>query len=164
MKVAVVGAGIVGMTSALHVMEQCASAHWQLDLTVISEKFCPENTSYGAGGLWKPPSQEHMSDAELKRLQDSFDFLTSALRTSYAHEAGIFLQPGYIVHMDPVPARMVLHGFHLSAKRLSAMGKGKIDSERSLFCAEKSKHIGRAELVQQSWRVTRPFQRAGARS
>ncbi|XP_066295290.1 D-amino-acid oxidase-like [Branchiostoma lanceolatum] len=103
MRVAVVGAGIVGMTSALHIMEQCSSAHGQLELTVMSEKFCPENTSYGAGGLWKPPSQEHMSDAELKRLQGSFDFLTSVLRTSYAHEAGIFLQPGYIVHMDPVP-------------------------------------------------------------
>ncbi|XP_078604985.1 D-amino-acid oxidase-like [Branchiostoma floridae x Branchiostoma japonicum] len=103
MKVAVIGAGIVGMTSALHIMEQCSSAHGQLELTVISEKFCPDNTSYGAGGLWKPPSQEHMSEAELKRLQGSFDFLTSVLRTSYAHEAGIFLQPGYIVHMDPIP-------------------------------------------------------------
>ncbi|XP_066294541.1 D-amino-acid oxidase-like [Branchiostoma lanceolatum] len=128
MKVAVIGAGIVGMTSALRIMEEVAHAHGDIDLTVISEKFCPDNTSYGAGGIWKPPSEEHMTKAELRWLQWSFDYLTSVLRTDYAHELGIFLQSGYYVHMENVPDpawKNIVVGFrHLTAWELSNMFPG----------------------------------------
>ncbi|CAH1241795.1 DAO [Branchiostoma lanceolatum] len=48
MKVVVLGAGIVGMTSALRIVEDCGTAG--LDMTVMADKFSPNTTSDVAAG------------------------------------------------------------------------------------------------------------------
>ena len=52
MKVAVVGAGIVGLNTALEFQRKYPSA----DITVVAEKFNQETTSDGAAGLIWPSS------------------------------------------------------------------------------------------------------------
>jgi D-aspartate oxidase len=49
-RVAVIGAGAVGLSTALCVKLQ----HPSLSLTIIADRFLDETTSDGAGGLFRP--------------------------------------------------------------------------------------------------------------
>lgn len=49
-KVAVVGAGIIGLSSATVIQERFPD----LSVTLFAEKFSPGTTSDGAAGLWWP--------------------------------------------------------------------------------------------------------------
>lgn len=49
-KVAIIGAGICGISSAICLQKADPS----LDITLISEKFSPNLTSNGAAGFWDP--------------------------------------------------------------------------------------------------------------
>lgn len=50
MRIAVVGAGIIGMTSAVAIKNDFPDA----DVTVLAELFSPETTGDGSAGLWGP--------------------------------------------------------------------------------------------------------------
>lgn len=49
-KVAVIGAGIIGLSSAVRIQEEAPDA----EITLIAEKFSPETTSDLAAGIWGP--------------------------------------------------------------------------------------------------------------
>lgn len=49
-KVAVIGAGVIGLSSALHVKEIVPEA----EVVVLADKFPPNTTSDVSGGLWGP--------------------------------------------------------------------------------------------------------------
>ena len=49
-KVAVVGAGIIGLSSAISIQNRIPG----IDITLISDKFSPNTTGDGAAGLWTP--------------------------------------------------------------------------------------------------------------
>ena len=49
-KIAVIGAGIVGLTTAVKVQDALPEAK----VTIIADKFMDETTSSGAGGFFKP--------------------------------------------------------------------------------------------------------------
>ena len=54
-KVAVIGAGIIGLSTALNVqklMPKCS-------VTIFADKFTSQTTSHGAGGLFRP-NTEHI--------------------------------------------------------------------------------------------------------
>ena len=48
--VCVVGGGVIGLTSALRLLQRLPAAA----VTIIAEKVATETTSEGAAGLWKP--------------------------------------------------------------------------------------------------------------
>lgn len=48
--IAVVGGGVIGLTSALRVFERIPEA----SVTIFAEKVATDTTSEGAAGLWKP--------------------------------------------------------------------------------------------------------------
>lgn len=50
MRVAVVGAGVIGITTAVAVKEALPS----VELTIFSENFSPETTGDGSAGFWTP--------------------------------------------------------------------------------------------------------------
>ena len=50
MNIAIVGAGIIGVTSALAIKEALPKAH----VTIYGELFSPETTGDGSAGLWGP--------------------------------------------------------------------------------------------------------------
>lgn len=50
-RVAVIGAGTVGLSVALKLVEKYGH---QVDVTIIAAEFLQQTTSYGSGGLWEP--------------------------------------------------------------------------------------------------------------
>ena len=50
-KVAVIGAGTVGLSAALKLAVNYGQ---QLEITVIAAEFLQQTTSYSCGGLWEP--------------------------------------------------------------------------------------------------------------
>ncbi|XP_076036286.1 D-amino acid oxidase 1 [Oratosquilla oratoria] len=69
-KVCVVGAGVVGLSTATHLQEQCPDAH----ITIIADKFTVDTTSDGAAGIFRPGSSFRCATSEITRqcLDDSF--------------------------------------------------------------------------------------------
>jgi glycine/D-amino acid oxidase-like deaminating enzyme len=49
-RVAIVGGGVVGLTSAVRLQEAFPNSR----ITIIADKVANETTSEGAAGLWKP--------------------------------------------------------------------------------------------------------------
>lgn len=49
-KIAIVGAGVIGLSSAIRIQEEFPHA----EITLIAENFSPETTSDGAAGIWGP--------------------------------------------------------------------------------------------------------------
>lgn len=48
--IAIIGAGVIGLTSAVRLAEELPSA----SVTVIAQSFGKDTTSAGAAGLWEP--------------------------------------------------------------------------------------------------------------
>ena len=49
-RVAVIGAGVIGLSSALHVLEQCPS----VEVTIFADAFSPNTTTNVSAGFWEP--------------------------------------------------------------------------------------------------------------
>ena len=97
MKVAVVGAGVVGLSTAY-----CLKERTKVEVTVIADKFSPNTTSDKAGALIRPldlGSSGHGSteyDAQLKQWTlDTFKFFHSLYHTEAAAEIELSLVSGY---------------------------------------------------------------------
>lgn len=54
MRVAVIGAGVIGLSSAQSVYEQFHSKIHPLTIEVYADRFTPLTTSDGAAGFWQP--------------------------------------------------------------------------------------------------------------
>jgi glycine/D-amino acid oxidase-like deaminating enzyme len=50
-RVAVIGAGTVGLSAAFRLLELYKD---QVEVTIIAAEFLQQTTSYGSGGLWEP--------------------------------------------------------------------------------------------------------------
>jgi len=53
-KIAVVGAGVVGLSTAVQIQQLDASA----SVTLIADKFTTDTTSHGAGGIFRPSPEK----------------------------------------------------------------------------------------------------------
>jgi len=53
MSIAVLGAGVVGLSTAVNIIQQIPG----VQVTVIADKFYNETTSIGAGGLFRPSAK-----------------------------------------------------------------------------------------------------------
>uniref|UniRef100_A0A8D0H0F4 FAD dependent oxidoreductase domain-containing protein n=1 Tax=Sphenodon punctatus TaxID=8508 RepID=A0A8D0H0F4_SPHPU len=54
MRVAVIGAGVIGLSSALCIYDRYHSATQPLEIEVYADRYTPLTTSDGAAGLWLP--------------------------------------------------------------------------------------------------------------
>lgn len=93
-KVAVVGAGVVGLTVAKILQESCHKAQ----ITVIADKFHESTTSYVAAGIFRPGISFRGPTKEItqKWINDSWYYWQDILKTSEAPEAGIMTLGSYI--------------------------------------------------------------------
>ena len=61
-RVCVVGAGVIGLSTAVRLQEVSAAEGWGTDrsqvpgveVTVVADRFSPHTTSDGSGGFWEP--------------------------------------------------------------------------------------------------------------
>lgn len=54
MRVAVIGAGVIGLSTALCIHDRWRSADRPLQVEIYADEFSPDTTSDGAAGLWQP--------------------------------------------------------------------------------------------------------------
>ncbi|XP_034431304.1 D-aspartate oxidase [Hippoglossus hippoglossus] len=102
-KVVVVGAGVIGFSTAVCIAEALPSC----SVTLLSEKFSPDTTSDGAAGILFAGK---FPDIPLERqrlwFKDSFDHLLAIAQSQHSPEAGVMLSSGWQIFKE-VPADKV---------------------------------------------------------
>uniref|UniRef100_A0A8B9LW30 D-aspartate oxidase n=1 Tax=Astyanax mexicanus TaxID=7994 RepID=A0A8B9LW30_ASTMX len=86
-KVAVVGAGVIGLSTAVCIAEGLPFS----SVTILSEKFSPDTTGDGAAGILIP---------EQRWFRDTFDHLRGIIETPEAPEAGVFFSSGCLLYKE----------------------------------------------------------------
>ena len=106
-QVAVVGAGVIGLSTALHLLERFPG---ELDITIVSDKFSPNITSNRAGAIILFPiatvvSERHASFTEetKKWCLASLQRFNSIYRSKENAKAEICLNHGYAYSNSPLP-------------------------------------------------------------
>ncbi|KAK3089063.1 hypothetical protein FSP39_000502 [Pinctada imbricata] len=90
--VCVVGAGIIGLSSAVRVQESGPSVR----VTVIADKFSPSTTGDGSPGTWKPHLlNEDQADLIREWSEETFEHLLTLQRSPLAGKLGVQLLSGY---------------------------------------------------------------------
>ncbi|KAJ8673540.1 hypothetical protein QAD02_004802 [Eretmocerus hayati] len=128
MRVLVIGAGVIGITSAVAVKENFPLAK----VTVIGEKFSPETTGDGSAGLWSPyllanTDPDNITHWALLTLQ----WMETFWKNGLAKETGISLVPIYRVTSDSKGYSLPTwscapYGLHeLTAKEICQLNKSK---------------------------------------
>ncbi|XP_008333774.1 D-amino-acid oxidase [Cynoglossus semilaevis] len=103
MRVAVIGAGVVGLATAQSIYEQYHSTVRPLTIDVYADCFTPLTTSDGAAGFWQPYLYDKGNAQETKWNKETFDYLLSFLNSPQSVRMGIFLQSGYNLCTEPAP-------------------------------------------------------------
>uniref|UniRef100_A0A8D1MYA3 FAD dependent oxidoreductase domain-containing protein n=1 Tax=Sus scrofa TaxID=9823 RepID=A0A8D1MYA3_PIG len=69
MRVVVIGAGVIGLSTALCIHERYHSVLQPLDVKVYADRFTPFTTTDVAAGLWQPYTSEPSNPQEATTLQ-----------------------------------------------------------------------------------------------
>ncbi|XP_067862114.1 D-amino-acid oxidase, tandem duplicate 2 isoform X1 [Heptranchias perlo] len=122
MRVAVIGAGVIGLSTAQCIINRFHSIVKPLTVVVYADKFTPHTTSDGAAGLWQPYELAEGSLVADKWNKETFDYLLSYVNSPDANEMGLFLQSGYNIFKERVPdpswKDAVLEFRHLTEREL----------------------------------------------
>ncbi|NXN17276.1 OXDA oxidase, partial [Indicator maculatus] len=103
MRVAVLGAGVIGLSTALCLHQQYHSLLPSLQLEVYADHYTPNTTSDGAAGLWQPYVSDQGDLQETLWNKETFDHLLGLLCSPAAQDMGLFLISGYNLFTQPVP-------------------------------------------------------------
>ncbi|XP_028251961.1 D-aspartate oxidase isoform X2 [Parambassis ranga] len=99
-RVAVVGAGVIGFSTAVCIAEVLPSC----SVTLLAERFSPDTTSDGAAGiLFAAEFPDIPLERQRRWFKDSFDHLLAIAQSEHSPEAGVFLSTGWQIFKD-VPA------------------------------------------------------------
>nr|XP_022907874.1 D-aspartate oxidase-like [Onthophagus taurus] len=90
-KIAVIGAGVIGLTAALKIQKEYGES---IVVTIYTADKSPNTTGDVAAGLWAPHLvQDTPEDKVLKWAKETQDFFWKLWKDGYALDAGISLQP-----------------------------------------------------------------------
>ncbi|CAN9513230.1 unnamed protein product [Ophioblennius macclurei] len=103
MRVAVIGAGVIGLSTAQSIYEQFHSTVHPLTIEVYADRFTPLTTSDGAAGFWQPYLYDKGNVQETEWNKETFDYLMDFLKSPECVKMGIFLQSGYNVCDESAP-------------------------------------------------------------
>jgi glycine/D-amino acid oxidase-like deaminating enzyme len=92
-KVCVIGAGVVGLSTAFRLKEVFGS---DIEVSVIADKFFNETTTYGCGGLWEPYQIAGTPDSVINRYgKIAFDHFLALYYREDADASGVKLMTAY---------------------------------------------------------------------
>lgn len=106
-KIAILGAGVIGLSTAERLIERYNELNLTkispIDITIISEAFAKDTTSDGAGGLFRP--DDRFIPGVPKQLvkkwaTDSFTYFDKLLFSKNGGTAGVFQASGYQMFDD----------------------------------------------------------------
>uniref|UniRef100_A0A8C6FM17 D-amino-acid oxidase n=1 Tax=Moschus moschiferus TaxID=68415 RepID=A0A8C6FM17_MOSMO len=103
MRVVVIGAGVIGLSTALCIHERYRSVLQSLDVTVYADRFTPLTTTDVAAGLWQPYLSEPSNPQEAHWNQQTFNYLLSLVGSPNAANMGLALVSGYNLFREAVP-------------------------------------------------------------
>ncbi|XP_077570956.1 D-amino-acid oxidase-like [Stigmatopora nigra] len=127
MRVAIIGAGVIGLSTAQSIYEQYHSIVTPLIIEVYADYFTPLTTSDGAAGLWQPYLNARGSPQEMEWHKQTFDYLVNCLRSPEYVKMGLFLQSGYNLCTEPMPEpsfKDIVLGFRCLTEREMKMFPG----------------------------------------
>ncbi|KAJ8303137.1 hypothetical protein KUTeg_019533 [Tegillarca granosa] len=93
--IAVLGAGVVGLSTALNIQKLLPN----VKVRIIADQFYRETTSYGAGGIFLPTTEEIPGVPEKilrKWCRGSWEFYSSLALSAQAAETGHEVAHGYV--------------------------------------------------------------------
>ncbi|PVD21198.1 hypothetical protein C0Q70_19366 [Pomacea canaliculata] len=94
-RIAILGAGIVGLTTAVNVQREIPLA----SVTIIADKFGTDTTSSGSGGFFRPTTtlvRGVQPETVKEWAKDSWDYFFGLAMSSQSKETGHSLVSGYI--------------------------------------------------------------------
>jgi glycine/D-amino acid oxidase-like deaminating enzyme len=111
-QICVLGGGIIGISTATVLQKQLGHLY---QVTLISEHVATSNTSYGAGGFWKPYAVGKTPEADINKWgSDTLSYLVDLARTSEAGRAGVQLVTAnqlWTAHTEHPPWSSVVPSF-----------------------------------------------------
>uniref|UniRef100_A0A8U8B8K2 D-aspartate oxidase n=1 Tax=Geospiza parvula TaxID=87175 RepID=A0A8U8B8K2_GEOPR len=124
MQVAVVGAGVIGLSTALCITETCPSC----SVTVLSDQFSPNTTSDVAAGMLIPHIYPDTPIHRQKQwFQETFTYLFAISNSAQASEAGIHLVSGKVADL------WELHREYDIVVNCTGMGAHQLVGDKQLF-------------------------------
>lgn len=95
MKIAIVGSGVIGLTTALELQNEYRNAQ----IFIIADKFYKETTSYVAAGIFRPGTSFAGPTEEITRkwIYDAYHHWDEIRKSAEANEAGVCQLSGYIL-------------------------------------------------------------------
>ncbi|XP_047418762.1 D-amino-acid oxidase isoform X2 [Sciurus carolinensis] len=103
MHVVVIGAGVMGLSTALCIHQRYHSDLQPLDMKVYADRFTPHTTSDVAAGLFQPYLSTPDNSPEMDWSQQTFDYLLSQIHSPDAEKMGLSLTSGYNLFREAVP-------------------------------------------------------------
>nr|XP_008002791.2 D-amino-acid oxidase isoform X1 [Chlorocebus sabaeus] len=103
MRVVVIGAGVIGLSTALCIHERYHSVLQPLDIKVYADRFTPLTTTDVAAGFWQPYLSDPSNPKEGDWSQQTFDYLLSHIHSPNAEKLGLFLISGYNLFHEAIP-------------------------------------------------------------
>ncbi|XP_069353514.1 D-amino-acid oxidase [Eulemur rufifrons] len=103
MRVVVIGAGVIGLSTALCIHERYHSVLQPLDMKVYADRFTPLTTTDVAAGFWQPYVSDPGNPQEADWNKQTFDYLLSHVHSPNAGKMGLALISGYNLFREAVP-------------------------------------------------------------
>ncbi|XP_028402940.1 D-aspartate oxidase-like [Dendronephthya gigantea] len=132
-KVAIIGAGIIGVSTAICLQDSDPS----LELTIIADKFSPNTTSDGGAGLWSchPGKWVKGSKPEKQRQwgEGTLHYLKSIIESDIECNFEMSYITGYFLYDHIMPEEPALQDIALYYKRLSRDELGKLGFSSDLI-------------------------------
>ncbi|PVD22716.1 hypothetical protein C0Q70_15972 [Pomacea canaliculata] len=107
-RVGVLGAGIIGLSTAVHILEKTQAEYGQgasaVEVTIIADRFSPHTTSDGSGGFWEPYQLCDTPVEKIRKWSEVTWLHMLELSTSpVAKEVATQLVSGYTLYTDGLP-------------------------------------------------------------
>jgi D-amino-acid oxidase len=111
-RITIVGAGIIGLTTACTLLKEYADND-NIHVTIVSEQFSPFTTGDVSAGYWEPYGLDRIDERILRWASYTYNIFLDEYFSTKAARAGIIQMPSYMLrtssNMTPAFSTLVQH-------------------------------------------------------